>query len=244
MAVEFLTLPDRRLAYQRLRKPVTAPQVVFLGGYASDMTGTKATFLAERCQAAGYGFLRFDYRGHGASDGAFADCTLGDWLADAWAMIDRLMTGPQILVGSSLGGWLALLLARDHGERVKAMVGIAAAPDFTEDLIWDHLSTAQKYDLQEQGWLRDGDGNAGLITAKLLDEARQHLVLRQPLPVACPMRLLQGMQDREVPWETAPRIAELVASTDARVTLIKDGDHRLNRAQDLELVWTAVQEFT
>ena len=243
MTMEFLTLPDRRLAYQRLYAAADRPQLVFLGGYASDMAGTKAQYLAERCAAAGYGLLRFDYRGHGASTGTFSDCTLGDWLADTETMLDRLTTGPQIIVGSSLGGWLGLLLARDRPRRVRAL-GIAAAPDFTEDLIWDRLSEAQRAAVLAQGGVREGDGDAGMVTLRAIEEARRHLVLRQPLLVACPIRLLQGMRDDQVPWETALRIARHAASPDICVNLIKDGDHRLNRPQDLAAVWTAVTELT
>lgn len=242
---EFLTLPDRRLAYQRLSAAKAAPGVVFLGGFASDMTGAKASFLAERCREAGYGFLRFDYSGHGRSDGDFRQGTIGSWFADAGAVFDRLTSGPQIVIGSSMGGWLGLMLAMQRPERVKALIGIAAAPDFTEDLIRAKLDAGQRERLERDGFIADpaAPRQDMPVTLNLIEEARRHLLLRAPIALTCPVRLLQGQRDTEVPWQHALRIADHIAHGDVRVTLIKDGDHRLNRPQDLDALWRCVGEF-
>ncbi|MDE2029789.1 MAG: alpha/beta hydrolase [Alphaproteobacteria bacterium] len=239
MPVEFLSVADRRLAYQR---QVGRAGLVFLGGYASDMDGTKATCLAERCAEAGIACLRFDYRGCGQSSGNFTDGTIGAWRDDSLAVFDALTEGPQIVVGSSMGGWLGLLLAQARPERVKAFVGVAAAPDFTEDLVWDKLTDAQRETLKRDGEIREEGGHAPM-TLKLIEEARRHLILRTPFALPCPARLLQGMKDTEVPWDYALRIAQHIAQDDARVTLVKNGDHRLSAPEDLALLWGAVSEF-
>lgn len=239
MTPEFLTLPDGHLAYQRLRGQKSACGLIFLGGYASDMTGTKASFLAEKCKAADISFLRFDYGGHGQSGGDFRDGTIGSWFQDACAVFDQLTEGPQIVVGSSMGGWIGLMLAMHRPERIKAFIGIAAAPDFTEDLMWLHLTPDQRSALEQDGFI---DGGHAPVTWKLIAEARQHLLLRAKIPVTCPVRLLQGLQDTEVPWQHTLRITENIAQDDVRTVLIKDGDHRLSRPQDLDLLWSMVEE--
>ncbi len=243
MTPNFLTLPDRRIAYQQ-QLGLSGAGIIFLGGYASDMTGTKASFLANRCAEAGYGFLRFDYRGHGQSSGDFKDGTIGGWYEDACLVFDKLTKGPQILVGSSMGGWLALLLALARSERVLAFVGIAAAPDFTEDLLWERLSPGQQAKLKADGLIYDDqappDHNPPL-TLKLIEEAREHLLLRAPLTISCPVYLLQGQCDEEVPWTYAQRIAEMIAHKNVKITFVKDGDHRLSREQDLELLWQTIK---
>jgi len=240
MTPDFHTLPERRIAYQRLTGDKTRASVIFLGGFASDMTGTKASFLHDRCAKANISFLRFDYRAHGQSDGDFKDGTIGAWFDDACAVFDDLTRGDQILVGSSMGGWLALLLAMKRPERVKALVGIAAAPDFTEDLMWLGMSLEQRTALERDGFI---DGGYAPITMKLIEEARQHLLLKAKIPVTCPVRLLQGLNDTDVPWQHALRIMENVVSEDVRLTLIKEGDHRLNRDEDLKLLWRMMTEF-
>jgi len=247
MVPDFLNLPDRRLAYQRLRGRANLPGIVFLGGFASDMTGTKASYLARCCAEADRTFLRFDYRGHGQSSGDFRFGTIGDWFEDACAVFDRLTQGPQILVGSSMGGWLALMLARVRPGSVKALVGIAAAPDFTEDFIWENLTAMQRAQLTRTGEIADPTAppdQQAPITFRLIEEARKHLLLREPLTVSCPVRLLQGQRDTEVPWQHALRIAEHIPHEDVRVTLIKDGDHRLSRSADLELLWETLRPLT
>lgn len=240
----FFRHQDRRLAY--LRQDGVAPGVLFLGGYCSDMTGTKAGFLAEQCAKTGRGFLRFDYRGHGQSEGRFRDGCIGDWFDDALAIFDACTVGAQILVGSSMGGWLALKLALARPERVVGLVGIAAAPDFTEDLLWNKLSGAARQQLERDGYLQEQaapEAQPMIYTHNLVVEGRRHLLLRDAIALRCPVRLLQGQGDVDVPWETAIKIAAQVTAQDVRVTLIKDGDHRLNRPEDCALLWAAVQEL-
>lgn len=221
-----------------------SPGVVFLGGFMSDMTGTKASALEAHCRRVGRGFVRFDYSGHGASDGAFRDGTIGGWRDDALAVIDAARAGSLILVGSSMGGWLMLLAARARPERVVGLVGIAAAPDFTEALMWDEFDGETRAALARDGVVARPSGHGeppGPITVRLIEEARRHLLLRGPVPVACPVHLLHGMADEEVPWRTAPRIAEAVASADVTVELIKDGDHRLSRTRDIARLCAVVE---
>lgn len=242
-----LTLPDRTLAYQQ-RNAVSPQQsgvgIIFLGGFASDMTGTKAIYIDEQCRREGLACLRFDYRGHGASSAKFEEGSISDWFDDALVVFDRLTTGAQILVGSSMGGWMALLLARARPERVAALVGLAAAPDFTEDMIRPSLTPAQSEALARDGFFYEEDAPPDRrvpITKKLLDDGRNNLVLRDKVKFNGPVRLLQGLRDDQVPWQTALKIADVVESKDVNVTLIKDGDHRLSRAEDLALIWATVR---
>lgn len=223
-----------RLAWRRLAG--RGPGVVFLGGFNSDMTGSKAEFLAGWCGARGTPFLRFDYSGHGASGGRFEDGTIGRWAEDAACVIAALAEGPQVLVGSSMGGWIALLLARRMAPR--AVVGIAPAPDFTEDLMWAEFTPGQRAAIERDGvWYRPSEYGAPYpITRALIEDGRNHLLLRGPLPLAAPLRILQGQRDPDVPWRHALRIAEAVTGDDVRVHLVKDGDHRLSRPQDLALL--------
>lgn len=246
MTPDFLTLPDRRLAYQRQLGTKAGSGVIFLGGYASDMTGTKASFLAERCAESRCSYLRFDYRGHGQSEGDFKEGTIGAWLDDTLAVFQQLTEGPQIIVGSSMGGWIALLLALKHPERVKACVGIAAAPDFTEELMWQRLKPAQRLQLEQDGLIYDEDAPPDHripLTLKLVEEGRQHLLLHNIINISCPIRLLQGLRDTEVPWQYALRITRNVMSQDVQVHYIKDGDHRLSKPDDLHLLWQNVASF-
>ena len=221
-----------------------SPGVVFLGGFMSDMTGTKASALEAHCRRAGRGFVRFDYSGHGASGGAFRDGTIGGWRDDALAVIDAARAGPLILVGSSMGGWLMLLAARARPERVAGLVGIAAAPDFTEDLMWDGFGDEARAALARDGVVECPSGHGEPpypVTMRLIEEARRHLLLRGPVPIACPVHLLHGMADAEVPWRTAPRIAERLAGAEVTVELIKDGDHRLSRTRDVARLCAVVE---
>ncbi|MDX1606244.1 MAG: alpha/beta hydrolase [Candidatus Competibacterales bacterium] len=236
---EFLHRPDgQRLAYERL--PGRGPGVVFLGGFMSDMTGSKALALEDWCRARGRAFVRFDYQGHGQSDGAFTDGTIGRWHEDSLAVLDTLTDGPQILVGSSMGGWMMLLAALARPRRIAALVGIAAAPDFTEDLIRDRLDPDRHERLARDGVLHepsDYGPEPTPVTRRLLDEGREHLLLRgEPLPLNCPIRLLHGMRDPDVPWQTSLRIAERVTGEDVHIHLVKDGEHRLSREADLALL--------
>lgn len=222
------------LAWARLSG--RSPTVVFLTGFRSDMTGDKATALAGFCEAHGQALLRVDYSGHGTSGGAFEDGSIGAWTQDALCAIDRLTEGRVVLVGSSMGGWIALLAAQARADRVSALVGIAAAPDFTERLMWDAFTPAQKQALLTEGVVDVPSEYGGPypITRRLIEDGRQHLLLGRPIAVRCPVRLLHGQRDADVPWETALKIAAAVESADVEVTLVKDGDHRLSRPHDLE----------
>jgi pimeloyl-ACP methyl ester carboxylesterase len=222
------------------------PGVIFLGGFASDMTGTKAMFLESHCRKHGQPFIRFDYFGHGASSGRFAEGTIGHWRDDALAVIDRLTEGPQILVGSSMGGWIMLLAALLRPDRVAGLVGIAAAPDFTEELMWKRMTDSIKAQLLQTGeWHEPSRYGPDLpITLKLIEDGRHHLLLKQPIAVNCPVRLLHGMEDPDVPWRWSVRIAEQLATNDVVLTLIKDGDHRLSRPQDLVRLATVIDELS
>jgi pimeloyl-ACP methyl ester carboxylesterase len=221
-----------------IRVTGSSPTVVFLPGFRSDMTGDKATALAAFCRGRGVGMLRFDYSGHGASSGVFTDGTIGAWAADTLAAIDTLTTGPLILVGSSMGGWIALLTALARPDQVAALIGVAAAPDFTQRLMWDSMVPSERAMLERDGVLHVPSqyGEPTPITLKLIQDGARHLLLTGPLAIRCPVRLLHGQADPDVPWELALRIAERVESPDTRVILIKDGDHRLSRPQDLELL--------
>lgn len=219
------------------------PGLVFLPGFHSDMTGQKAETLAATAIAAGRQFTRFDYQGHGASDGRFEDGTIGLWLDDAIAVLDQVTTGPQVLVGSSMGGWMMVLLARARPQRVAGLVGIAAAADFTEELIWNRLSSGERTRLIQDGALpvpnRDDDPYS--VTLRLVEEGRRHLVLPSPIALACPVRLIHGMADPDVPWQTSVRLAERLTGPDVQVILVKDGEHRMSRPADLALLVGTVQ---
>jgi pimeloyl-ACP methyl ester carboxylesterase len=214
------------------------PTVVFLPGFKSDMTGEKATALAQHCAEAGRAMLRFDYSGHGASGGRFEDGTIGRWRDDALAAIDGLTAGQLVLVGSSMGGWIALLTALARPERVAGLIGIAAAPDFTEALMWEAMTFEERARLMQNGVLHQPSqyGDPYPITRALIEDGRAHLLLNAPIPLACPVRLLHGQRDPDVPWEMALRIAERLESDDVQITLVKDGDHRLSRPSDLALL--------
>ena len=219
------------------------PGVVFLGGFKSDMSGSKVTALEEFCRARGQAFICFDYFGHGQTGGAFTDGAIGRWRDDALMAFDHLTAGPQIVIGSSMGGWLMLLVALARPSRIHALIGIAAAPDFTEDLIWAELSAADQAKLQAEGSLSQPSAYAEdpyVITWKLILEARQHLLLRGPIDLDCPIRLLHGMDDPDVPVAVAMQLAARLTASNLILHLIKDGDHRLSRPQDLALLFQEV----
>jgi pimeloyl-ACP methyl ester carboxylesterase len=228
--------PGHRLAYARLKGE--GPGVMFLGGFRSDMQGGKALHLRDRAAARNRAFLRFDYSGHGASEGVFEEGTIGGWLADAEAMLLARTQGPQMLVGSSMGGWLALLLAIRHPLRVAGLVLLAPAPDFPQELLWPALSDAQRAALVGLGRIElpSAYGPPVPITRRLVEEAKAHRLLPGPIPVRCPVRILQGMADPDVPWRHALRLVEALPGADVRLTLVKDGDHRLSRPGDLALL--------
>ena len=210
------------------------------------MTGIKATFLDEFCAARGLGLLRFDYSGHGASGGRFEDGTIGRWLEDAIAIIDRASEGPLILVGSSMGGWIMLLAALARPGRVAGLVGLAPAPDLTEALIWDGLTDEQRDRLSRTGRLEipsDYSEKPIIFTRALIEEGRRHLLLSAPIGIRCPVRLLHGMADPDVPYRLSLELAQRIAGEDVRVTLIKNGDHRLSRPDDLALLGATLEEL-
>ena len=226
-----------RIAYRRLAGK--SPGVVFCPGFKSDMEGAKAASVADWAKARGRACLRFDYRGHGRSDGHFEDGTIGQWFEDTLAVFDALTDGPQIVVGSSMGGWMGLLLARARPARVAAFVGIAAAPDFTQDLMWDRMPPELRAKLARDGIIEQaseyGD-HPYTITHKLIEDGRKHLLLREPLAYAGRVRLLQGLLDKDVPWQWSLKIAEAVTTPDVQVVIVKDGDHRLSREADIALL--------
>jgi len=221
------------------------PGVLFCGGFTSDMSGTKALALADHCRQRGRAFTRFDYRGHGASSGRFEDGTIGGWRADALAVLDRVTGGPLVVVGSSMGGWIMLLVALARPERVHGLVGIAAAPDFSEELLLANASPEQRRQLAEQGcWLQPSAyGDPYLVTRDLIEDGRRHLLLRGPIPIRCPVHLLHGQRDLDVPWPTALRLAERLDSDDVTIELIKAGDHRLSTGPDLARITAALERL-
>lgn len=221
------------IAYQS--QPGGYPGVVFLHGFNSDMQGGKATALAEFCAAQERAFLRFDCRAHGQSPGDFADFTIGGALEDTLHVLDHLTEGPQILVGSSMGGWLAVLSALARPDRVRAIIGIAPAPDFTDQIYRDDLNDAQRAELDAAGkvYLPSQYGGEYLITKKLITDGRQHFVMDKLNQIKCPLRILHGQQDADVPWQQSLDIAARWGGTDVQTHFIKDGDHRLSRDQDL-----------
>lgn len=219
------------------------PGVVFLGGFMSDMEGTKAVALEKHCQKQGRAYLRFDYQGHGQSSGEFIDGTIGRWSEDTIYAIDELTTGPQILVGSSMGGWIMMLVALARPSRIAGLVGVAAAPDFTETLMWQHFAPeVQEILLRDKIYYQPSEFSDSPypITLNLIEDGRKHLLLQTPLTVQCPVHLLQGMKDEAVPWEYAIKISRALQSEGVTITLIKTGDHRLSRDQDLKKIFAAL----
>jgi pimeloyl-ACP methyl ester carboxylesterase len=246
MTPSILALPDgRRIAYHVT--PGTGPTLAFLGGFVSDMTGTKALFLEDWAKARGRAFLRFDYTGHGASSGAFEEGCIGDWADDAAATIARLTEGPVVLAGSSMGGWISLLLARRMPDRVAGLVGIAAAPDFTEDGMWAAFSEAQRQEIMGTGRLVIPSAYAPegyRITRRLIEDGRRHLVLRARLPLPFPVRLIHGTADADVPVSVALRLFEVAEGPDIRLTLVKGAGHRLSEPAELALIARAAEEVS
>jgi pimeloyl-ACP methyl ester carboxylesterase len=240
--------PDvRRIAFRR--QPGAGPELVWLGGFRSDMLATKASHLAAFAAETGRAFTRLDYSGHGESGGRFEDGTIGAWLEDARAVVDRVVEGRPVLVGSSMGGWIALLLARAlaGGPRAPAgLVLVAPAADFTERLMWDRFPARIRREIERHGsFLRPSDyGEPYPITRRLIEEGREHLILDGSIELGCPVHILQGMADPDVPWQHAMTLTEHLVGDDVTVTLIKDGDHRLSRPQDLDKLVEAVEAIT
>jgi len=241
---EFLVTPEgRRIALNRLDG--RGPAVVFLGGFRSDMTGTKALFLEEWCRSRGRAFVRFDYSGHGQSGGAFQDGSIGDWAADA-ASVLATVAGPVVLVGSSMGGWISLLLSRRLPARIAGLVTIAAAPDFTEDLMWAGWDDATRARLIADGVVHEPSdyGDPYPITRRLIEDGRRHLVLREPLDLPFPVRMLQGSADVDVPPAHALRLFDHASGPDLRLTIVKGADHRFSTPDCLDLIGRAVDELS
>jgi pimeloyl-ACP methyl ester carboxylesterase len=232
--------------------PTNGPGLFWLGGFNSDMKGTKALALDQWAAAHGRACIRFDYSGHGESGGRFADGTIGRWLEESLAVFDARCAGPQIVVGSSMGGWLALLLARElrRAPRPKAslagLVLIAPAVDFTEALMWNRFPEEIKREIETTGvWKRPSQysDQPYLITKGLIADGRRHLLLGGLIETGCPVRILQGVQDPDVPWDHAVELVSRLAQDDVVLTLVKDGDHRLSRPEDIERLLAAVADF-
>jgi pimeloyl-ACP methyl ester carboxylesterase len=237
------TTSGRRIAYNRLEGEGTG--IVFLGGFMSDMAGTKAVALEQWAAAQGRPFLRFDYSGHGVSSGAFVDGCIGDWAEDAQAVIEILTEGPQVLVGSSMGGWISLLMCKRIPARVAGLVTIAAAPDFTEDGFWAGFDAAQRKALLEEGVVHvpSGYDEPYPITRRLIEDGRDHLVLRSPLSLPFPVRFLQGTVDASVSVETALRLFDHAQGEDIRLTLVKGADHSFSTVECLKTIEAAIFEI-
>ena len=234
-----------KIAYHR--HPGKTPGVIFLGGYMSDMTGTKVMHLENHCKSRGRAFLRFDYSGHGQSDGQFVDGTIGSWTDDALQVLKTLTQGPQILVGSSMGGWIALLLAQACPDRVAGLLGIAAAPDFTEDLMWNGFSAHEKAILMQTGMLEQSSDYSDTpcrITRSLIEDGRDQLVLRSDsIAFRGPARFLHGTADTDVPYRVSQTAAARLQSEDVRVDLIEGGDHRLSTPENLARLSAVLEEL-
>lgn len=241
---ELQTPAGRRLAYALT--PGDRPVVVFLSGYKSDMDGTKAVHLDAWARARNRAFLRFDYSGHGQSDGVFADGCIGDWADDAVAMIAAVTQGPVVLVGSSMGGWIAALVSQRMPERIAGFVGIAAAPDFTEDGFWAGFDGEQRAEIVagRNVSMPSDYGDPYEITPKLIRDGRDHLVLRSPLVMSWRVRLLQGTQDTAVTRDTALRLLDHIDGPDVRLTLVRGADHRFSDPACLTLIEAAVIEVS
>jgi len=230
-----------RIAYQQ--QPGEGVGVVFLHGWRSEMSSTKASALGEFCAANNISLTRFDYFAHGASEGDFLDFTLGRALTNVLEVLDQLAPGPQIIVGSSMGGWLGLLAAKERREQIVGLVGIAAAPDFTVPMLHQKMTSAQREEIEREGviWMHsDFNNNDYPLTLAFIRDGNAHALLDHPIPLEIPIHLIQGQQDDSVPWETALAIADRVIGKNVTVTLIKDGDHRLNREEDLSRMYDAV----
>lgn len=236
------TEQGRKIAYHKTEDQ--GPTVVFLGGFMSDMEGSKATYLEDWARARGCSYLRFDYSGHGQSSGDFTEGCIGDWFADAKAVIASVTNGPLVLVGSSMGGWMSLLLCRDMPERVVGLVTIAAAPDFTEDSMWEGFDEGQRAALERDGvvYLPSDYGDPYPITKRLIEDGRSNLVMRDPMRFGFPVRMLQGTEDTAVTRETALRLLDHIEAENMTLEFVKGGDHSLSTPENLGLIRQALED--
>lgn len=239
--LQFIDGPNGSLAYRQNR--ADGPGIVWLGGFRSDMLGTKASFLDEWARQRKRSFVRFDYSGHGESDGKFEDGTITNWIGDSNAILNQVADGLQILVGSSMGGWIATALAIANPDRIAAIVFIAPAPDFTERLMWPSLTEDQRQALTSDGRLElpsEYSSEPEIITDALFKDGRLNLVMNGPIPIHCPVKIYHGMNDTVVPWHHGVEFASLLESNDVEITLTKNGDHRLSEPDDLERLERAI----
>ncbi|XP_066518325.1 abhydrolase domain containing 10, depalmitoylase a [Hoplias malabaricus] len=243
--VQFATRPDLpKLAYRKLKGK--SPGVVFLPGFASNMSGQKAEALEEFCKSLGHSYLRFDYSGCGASEGRMEDYNIGAWKKDVLFVLDKLVEGPQILVGSSMGGWLMLLAALARPEKIAALVGIATAADHFVTA-FNTLPVEARKEIEERGsWSfpsRHSEEGSYTLSLDFLKEAENHCVLQSPIPVSCPLRLIHGLQDDDVPWHVSMQVAERVISPDVDVILRKQGRHRMSEKEDIKLMVYTIDDL-
>lgn len=244
----FLTAQNGdQLAYHKAKaqKKSSIPNIIFLGGLMSDMNGTKAVALEAFCKGQDYNFIRFDYMGHGESSGKFEDGTISRWKANALEIIDNLTEGKTLLIGSSLGGWIMLLAALERPEKIAALIGIASAPDFTEELMWEQFDESVRQQIIEQGiyHMPSEYGDCPYpVTKALIEDGRKNLLLQNTINLHCPVRLLHGMKDDDVPYSISVRIAEQLSTQDVEVTLIKSGDHRMSDDYTIKILCKTLQE--
>uniref|UniRef100_A0A8C7KVB3 Palmitoyl-protein thioesterase ABHD10, mitochondrial n=2 Tax=Oncorhynchus TaxID=8016 RepID=A0A8C7KVB3_ONCKI len=243
--VQYAARPDLpKLAYRKVKGK--SPGVVFLPGFASNMGGKKAEALEEFCQSLGHSYLRFDYTGCGSSEGEMVDGTVGTWKRDVLYVLDELVEGPQILVGSSMGGWLMCLAAIARPERTAAMVGISTAADHFVT-VFNTLPIEVRKEIEEKGqWVvptKHNEEGSITFTTEFLKEAEQHCVLQSPIPVTCPVRLIHGMKDQDVPWHISMQLAERVLSNDVDVILRKHGQHRMAEKEDIKLIVYTIDDL-
>ena len=235
-----ITNQNRKIAYKKFEgKSKNKPGILFLGGLASDMEGTKANYLEEWCRASDNSFLRFDYSGHGLSDGIFTDGSILKWSEDAISVLDNLTNKKQLLIGSSMGGWIALILSKKRPNKIHSLLGIAAAPDFTEDLMWDKFSLEEKNKITSQGIIEqvsEYSDEPYKISKNLIFESRNCFVLREKLVLNFPVRLLQGTQDKDVPINTAINLINHITCNDARLEILKNADHSFSTEACLKLI--------
>ncbi len=243
--VSYLDTEGERIAYHKTEG--SGPGVVFLGGFKSDMEGTKAVYLQQWAETNGRAFLRLDYTGHGQSSGDFVNGCIGDWVRDARAAIETLTKGPQILVGSSMGGWISLLLCRDIPSKVHGLVGIAAAPDFTEDSMWMGFNDEQRETILKDGQIdlpSEYSDEPYIITKKLIEDGRNQLVLRSPLALPFAVRFLQGTEDADVDQSVALRLLEHASGEDIRLTLLKGANHSFSTPECLTMITEAIGQVS